>query len=84
MVKERPLSYAQRRMLRGALEGNPYAGIRGQSAHGGAFGTVTSLVRRGLLTRDLKITQAGRAEIACSACGNVHELGEPIKGCVMR
>jgi hypothetical protein len=62
-VKERPLSATQLRMLRGAADGEPYRGIHGQSAHGGAYGTKCSLIRRGLLTEDMQVTFAGRTAL---------------------
>lgn len=57
------LSQAQWRMLRGAAEGDPFGHIRGAAAHGGADGTLRSLVRRGLLGlgfRGYEITEVGR------------------------
>lgn len=66
------LSLAQRRMLRNAYEGDPHAGIHGQSAHGGAAGTARSLFVRGLMTQEYDVTEAGRAAITCPSCGHIH------------
>lgn len=67
--RERPLSLTQRRMLEDLAGGDGYAGVHGQSEHGGADGTWRSLVRRGLAEVDegggnLRITPAGRHAIA--------------------
>lgn len=45
----RPLSYAQKRMLRGVANGCPSEGLTTAAEAGGAAGTWTSLHRRGLL-----------------------------------
>lgn len=52
-MKDRKLSAAQLSMLRSIRDhGDPWAKIRGQSAHGGAHGTLVSLTRRGLIEFD--------------------------------
>lgn len=62
MVK---LSNAQRRMLDNINRGaSPTAHCKTRSDHGGADGTLRSLVRRGLLTREHALTDAGRDAIA--------------------
>jgi hypothetical protein len=49
-------------MLRRVAEGRPATdGLHGRSEHGGAAGTWSSLIRRGLLDERGKITEAGRA-----------------------
>ena len=58
------LSKAQIRMLTSARDhGDPYARVFGAARAGGAHGTFTSLVRRGLLTPKGEITMDGLAAI---------------------
>lgn len=78
------LSHAQRRMLEGALAGDPGRGIRGRSAHGGADGTRVSLIRLGLLTQDLKLTIAGHDALRCPECRRVHNPADAFTRCVPR
>lgn len=58
------LSPAMIRMLKAARDtGNPYSGISGMSAHGGAGGTFYALKARGLLDAAGSITEEGRAAL---------------------
>jgi len=51
--------------LRGARDlANPYAGCLSRSDYGARTGTVTALRRRGLLSKDGSITEAGRVALS--------------------
>jgi hypothetical protein len=59
-VKVKPLSIAQRRVMRNLLAGrSASAGVEGMSGYGGLQGTLMSLRRRGLLDDDNELTPAG-------------------------
>lgn len=61
------LTSAMRRMLVSLRDtGDPYAHCKGRSEYGGASGTLTALIRRGLATgypNMVQITEAGCAAI---------------------
>lgn len=62
--KPKPLSFTQRRWLRALADGkDPAMYLHGDSEHGGANGTIYSLVRRGYLSDARTITPAGLAAI---------------------
>ena len=66
------VSPAMRRILENLVAGRPTLGhLRGQSAHGGAFGTVQALHRRGWIglneATQWVITPAGRTAIGADA-----------------
>lgn len=55
------LTHAQTAMLVNIRDhADPYRGIHGQSAHGGATQTIASLVRRELIDAGAELTNAGR------------------------
>lgn len=63
-----PLSSPQRKMLANVECGrSPFASVFGSAAHGGASGTLASLLRRGLLKRSprgrYEVTEAGRSAL---------------------
>jgi hypothetical protein len=59
--KHRALTYTQQRWLKALTEGrDPGEHLHGASAHGGANGTVYSLIRRGYIDNKGNITDAGR------------------------
>lgn len=56
------LTPAQRLMLRSTVQtNNPYCHISRRSAHGGAVGTLTKLMKLDLLDKDSNVTELGRA-----------------------
>lgn len=58
------LTHAQTAMLVNIRDhADPYRGIHGQSAHGGATQTTWALVRKGLIDDDHELTPVGRALI---------------------
>lgn len=63
-VKTYHLSPAQIRVLRNLAQDRAASdGISGRSAYGGLSGTIVSLSIRGLIGREGKITDAGRAAL---------------------
>jgi len=59
------LSQSQIRMLCAVRDhNNPYYGIYGRSAHGGAGQTLDALQRRRLLDKDCQLTEAGREALS--------------------
>lgn len=61
MERDRTVTPAMLRALRNMAAGrHPFCGIQGQAASGGAEKTRVALTRRGWMTPDFKITDAGR------------------------
>jgi len=62
---DRPLTLAQRKVLRHLLAGRPAnTGLSGMSEYGGLHTTLCALRRRGFLTLDNELTASGRDKAA--------------------
>ena len=64
------LTGTQALVIRLAVEGRSLLdGARGQAQHGGRATTIYSLIRRGLIDHEHRVTEAGRAALAERAQG---------------